>query len=328
MSSSSENVGPVDTSYCGDKLLGVSIAIAAVQIIVVPARFYTRYIQRIKCTLDDYLILPALIASLGQSALYIVLLKVAGLGCHFEYGLLANQTLDFPFTVTPAKLSILLFYLRIFQTRSFRIFSYTIGFLVLSHGTGVFFASFFQCSPQAFYRYLSPPNIFTDLIILVMPMPVVWKLQTRITQKLTITGVFLLGGLGLVTRTSVNLGIWTMLEGGIIIIAACLPPIWPLIVRFLPNRLMTKHRNTAGDAQGRLYTGTSQLKPKPRDRERGRFSRLAEEATGGRQRNRMRDDGEESTHSQARVMRDSISIKSLDAGGKASEKFGGADSSL
>ncbi|KAL6232853.1 hypothetical protein BDW75DRAFT_216757 [Aspergillus navahoensis] len=225
MSSSSGNVDTVDTSYCGDRLLGVSIAIAAAQIIVVPARFYTRYIQRIKCTLDDYLIIPALIASLGQSALYIVLLKVAGLGYHFEYvqqtpeklvalqkGLLANQVLDFPFTVTPAKLSILLFYLRVFQIRSFRILSYTIGFLVLAHGIGVFFASVFQCSPiqytwdkeipggscfnqQAFYRYVSLPNILTDLVILVMPMPIVWRLQTRLTQKLALTGVFLLGGL-------------------------------------------------------------------------------------------------------------------------------------
>ncbi|KAL4997992.1 hypothetical protein BDV10DRAFT_201439 [Aspergillus recurvatus] len=300
-------MGTVGTSYCGGRLLGISIAIAAVQIIVVPARFYTRYIQRTKCTLDDYLILPALIACLGQSALYIV----AGLGYHFEYvqqtpeKLVAPQkrylstcrvssqtrSWDFPFTVTPAKLSILLFYLRIFQTRTFQILSYATGFLVLGHGIGVFLAAIFQCLPvqytwdkeipggscfnqQAFYRYASPPNTFTDLIILVMLMPV-----------LAITGVFLLGGLGLVTSilhmvaffqesvltdsdlpgTSVNLGVWTVLEGGIIIMAACLPPIWPLIVRYLPTKVMREHRNRAADAQGRLYTGTSQLK-----RSRGR----------------------------------------------------------
>jgi hypothetical protein len=58
----SDPSGGVDTSYCGDRLLGVSIAIAVVQIIVVPARFYTRYIQRMACTLDDYLIIPALVS--------------------------------------------------------------------------------------------------------------------------------------------------------------------------------------------------------------------------------------------------------------------------
>ncbi|KAL4998611.1 hypothetical protein BDV10DRAFT_201141 [Aspergillus recurvatus] len=368
MSTSSGDVDTVDTSYCGDRLLGVSIAIAAVQIIVVPARFYTRYIQRIKCTLDDYIIIPALVGLCGS------VLKVAGLGYHFEYvqqtpeklvalqkGLLANQILDFPLTVTPAKLSILLFYVRVFQTRSFRILSYTIGFLVLGHGIGVFFAAVFQCSPvqytwdkeipggscfnqQAFYRYVSPPNICTDLVILVMPMPVVWRLQTRLTQKLALTGVFLLGGLGLVTSilrmviffqesaltdptwTSVNLGIWTVLEGGIIIIAACLPPIWPLIVRFLPNKLMGKHRDTAGDPRGGLYPGPSHLKPKRRGRAPGRFSRLAEGASGGRQRNGTNDDGEASVHSQARVIRASISLRSLS--GKAGEKLEGEDQSL
>ncbi|KAI9367647.1 hypothetical protein BJX61DRAFT_527392 [Aspergillus egyptiacus] len=376
MSSSSGNVDNLDTSYCGDRLLGVSIAIAVVQIIVVPARFYTRYLQRISCTWDDYLIVPALIASLGQSALYIVLLRVAGLGYHFRYvqqtpeklvalqkGLLANQILDFPFTVTPAKVSILLFYVRVFQTRSFRILAYVIGFLVVGHGIGVFFAALFQCSPvqytwdktipggscfdqQAFYRYVSPPNIFTDFAILIMPMPVVWRLQTKLTQKLALTGVFLLGGLGLVTSilrmviffqesaltdptwTSVDLGIWTVLEGGIIIVAACLPSIWPLLAGLFSKRLVSRQRNTPGNARSEFYAAASYPESKSRGRTAGRLPRLTEGARGRGQRHGTRDGGEESTHSRARVMRDSISLRSVDASGKGGEQFEGEDSSL
>ncbi|PLB44745.1 hypothetical protein P170DRAFT_479293 [Aspergillus steynii IBT 23096] len=299
----------VDVSYCGDSLMGVAIAIAVVQILIVVARFYTRYMQRVACALDDYLIVPALVASLGQSALYIVLLKVAGLGYHMEYvmqtpqklvslekGLYANQILDFPFTVTPAKISILLFYIRIFNTFKSRMFAYAVGLIVMGHGIGVFFAAIFQCSPvaytwdktiqggtcfdqQAFYRYVSPPNILTDVVILVMPMPFVWRLHTRMGQKLALTAVFLLGGLGTVasilrmtiffqenamtdpTWASVNLGIWTVLEGGIIIIAACLPSIWPLIVRILPRQLMSKHSSKPKNQQRHRYT-TSQHKTK------------------------------------------------------------------
>ncbi|KAE8150971.1 hypothetical protein BDV25DRAFT_139312 [Aspergillus avenaceus] len=297
----------MDTAYCGGSLMGVSIAFAVMQIIVVAARFYARYVQRVACALDDYLIIPALIASLGQSALYIVLLKVAGLGYHLDYvmqtpeklvalqkGLVANQILDFPFTVAPAKISILLFYVRIFDTPRFRMLAYTVGFIVIGHGIGVFFAAIFQCSPvryawdktiqgscfnqQAFYRYVSPPNILTDVLILVMPLPFVWNLHTQLTQKLALTGVFLLGGLGTVasilrmtiffqenaltdpTWTSVNLGIWTVLEGAIIIIAACLPSVWPLIVRILPRKLVSKasskNRNmpyTSGRARGDVF---------------------------------------------------------------------------
>lgn len=51
----------VDVSYSGDSLMGVAIAIAVVQILVVIARFYTRYMQRVACALDDYLIVPALV---------------------------------------------------------------------------------------------------------------------------------------------------------------------------------------------------------------------------------------------------------------------------
>lgn len=254
--------GAVDTSYCGDSLMGVSIAIAVLQVLIVILRFYARSVQRVALASDDYLILLALvglflvpgvffqspvanvvqIASLGQSSLYIVctcscsrskqaptnshtVLQVAGLGYHLEYvlqtpeklvalqkGLVANQVLDFPFTVTPAKISILLFYARIFTTTNFRILAGMAGAIVLAHGISVFFAAIFQCLPvqyawdknipggscfdqQAFYRYVSPPNILTDVLILIMPLPFVWRLHTRLTQKIALTGVFLLGGL-------------------------------------------------------------------------------------------------------------------------------------
>ncbi|KAL5356286.1 hypothetical protein BJX96DRAFT_162355 [Aspergillus floccosus] len=259
----------MDASYCGDSLLGVCIAIVPIQIMLVAARFYTRHAQHIACTLDDYFIVPALIGSLGHSALYIVLLEVGGLGYNLEYvqrtapeklvrlrkGLFASQIMCYPIIVTFAKLSILLFYTRIFRTPQFQILSYAICFIVVGH----------RNRQQAFFRYVSIPQIFTDFVILVMPLPYVWKLHTHLTNKLALTGVFLLGGLELVasilrmtiffqeeimtdsTWVSVNLGIWSVLEGAIIIIAACLPPVWPLLVRFLPEKLRRKSRKTPKD---------------------------------------------------------------------------------
>lgn len=114
--------------------------------------------------------------------------------------------------MTPAKISILLFYIRIFSFRNFRALAYVVAGIVISHGIGVFFAAIFQCSPiaytwnktivggscfdqEAFYRYVSPPNIVTDVLILVMPLPYVWKLHTQVGQKVALTGVFLLGSL-------------------------------------------------------------------------------------------------------------------------------------
>jgi hypothetical protein len=49
--------------YCGQQLIGVSIAIALVQVLVVGARLYTRHIQKVAYGIDDYLIIPALVRS-------------------------------------------------------------------------------------------------------------------------------------------------------------------------------------------------------------------------------------------------------------------------
>jgi hypothetical protein len=51
-------------AYCGDQLIGVSITIAILQTIIVGARFYTRYWQKLAAGLDDYLMVPALVSLL------------------------------------------------------------------------------------------------------------------------------------------------------------------------------------------------------------------------------------------------------------------------
>ena len=45
----------------------------------------------------------------------------------------------------------------------------------------------------AFSRYKTIPNILVDIFMLALPLPLVWKLQTSITQKLGLTAVFLTG---------------------------------------------------------------------------------------------------------------------------------------
>lgn len=42
---------------------------------------------------------------------------------------------------------------------------------------------------------MSVPNIVTDLIMLLLPMPVIWRLKLPTKQKIALTGVFLLGSL-------------------------------------------------------------------------------------------------------------------------------------
>ncbi len=37
------------------------------------------------------------------------------------------------------------------------------------------------------------PSVIIDLIILIMPLPMIWKLQMKLTKKILIMGVFMCG---------------------------------------------------------------------------------------------------------------------------------------
>ena len=102
--------------------------------------------------------------------------------------------------------------MRIFKTRKFQIIAYSVGALVLGLGITVFFESIFQCTPIAyewssnvpngtcinqttFYRAISPVNVATGLMIIIMPIPFVWRLHAAKSQKIALTCVFFLAGL-------------------------------------------------------------------------------------------------------------------------------------
>lgn len=110
------------------------------------------------------------------------------------------------------KLSVLASYLRIFVEKKHRIATYiTAGFVVVIAFIGVV-TSLASCRPFSarwdftlvdthcinsahFWQGMAFPNIATDLFMLVLPWPVLWRLQLPRRQKLALIGVFLLGSL-------------------------------------------------------------------------------------------------------------------------------------
>ncbi len=46
-----------------------------------------------------------------------------------------------------------------------------------------------------FYIALAALNLVTDVVILIIPIPVVWRLNTSVTKKIGLSIVFLLGTL-------------------------------------------------------------------------------------------------------------------------------------
>lgn len=114
--------------------------------------------------------------------------------------------------LTFTKLSILLFYRRIFSSPSFRIPLWIGVAIVLAWGIAFFFLYLFQCTPvnanwttyAGTNRHCLPvtlnyanaiSTIVTDVMILTMPLPMIWGLQLPTRRKIALSGVFLLGAL-------------------------------------------------------------------------------------------------------------------------------------
>ncbi|KAL9615041.1 MAG: hypothetical protein Q9167_000464 [Letrouitia subvulpina] len=115
-------------------------------------------------------------------------------------------------------------------------------------------------------------NIATDILILVLPMPIVWHMSIPKAQKIAVSFIFLMGGfvcVGSVFRacylhdvvnpdplwTTVDAGIWTLVEPSIGISTASLPVMGPLLRGLMPVKnfvrsLRTITITTSGPSRG------------------------------------------------------------------------------
>lgn len=115
-------------------------------------------------------------------------------------------------SIALSKCAILSLYIRVFTTRNraFTIEAYLIGFVVVATGIVNTFVTIFQCSPVAyewdksthsgkcieevaFARYIAISNVITGAIMLIIPMPLVWRLKLNVSGKIALTATFLHG---------------------------------------------------------------------------------------------------------------------------------------
>ena len=134
-------------------------------------------------------------------------------------------------SLTFTKISIILFYRRIFRGYYFNYATWALCAIVSVWGISFFFATLFECypfsqvwttfygQPRECYHYLpmffgtAVSNMIIDLIIISMPWPMIWMLQMPTRQKVAVTGIFTLGALWAITcfyvrcdTTDVNIG--------------------------------------------------------------------------------------------------------------------------
>ncbi|CAI7652865.1 unnamed protein product [Penicillium palitans] len=252
-----------------------AVATYSLAVIAVGLRFYTRFrVQTVKVGADDWVIVAALLPVTACIALIVLASGYNGLGKHVwsipppevveMMRILFAFILFYVLTTPLVKISILLFYRRIFGM------TYPIWFCMFL-SVGYFFSGWIAflsyCRPVSYYwtQYAEPSggkcvfkvypffitqsvvNMATDVLILLVPIPILWNLQMKRAQKILLSGIFLIGGIVCIAsfiriyyitflKTSHdytwvigNFFLWSCIEPSIAILCACLPTLYPLL---------------------------------------------------------------------------------------------------
>lgn len=116
----------------------------------------------------------------------------------------------YAFSMVTVKMSILLFFLRIFITKPFRVAAWVGMAISVMWGMSVILEGFLLCRPLAFNWDQTIPggvcgdrnaafvaagasNMITDVGIMILPLPFVWSLQMSNSNKVALSTVFFLG---------------------------------------------------------------------------------------------------------------------------------------
>lgn len=171
-------------------------------------------------------------------------------------------------SINLTKASILLLYLRLFNiVRWIKWACWGLLACVIIYCISSMISTIFQCSPvsKAFNKTLPGTcidlakfwfanagfSIATDVIILLLPMPLVYKLEVPRAQKVALMAVFAIGIFVVVTSclrvTTLDIFatstdntydianvMWTIIEPNVAVICACLPILRPLVVKLFP----------------------------------------------------------------------------------------------
>ncbi|PYI35382.1 hypothetical protein BP00DRAFT_442900 [Aspergillus indologenus CBS 114.80] len=274
------------------QIVVVNSILVILSVTAVLLRFWARNLQGLEPFLEDYLIVVALALSLGVNILLFQSLH-AGVGEHVdslttatvqEYSLNLYMMQLFWNTCLPiTKLSIALFYQRIFPIRSMIIACRSIIVFLFAWYLAFQTTAIFQCTPihhawqkkttngrciqfVPFVITLAATNLCTDILLLALPTREIWKLQIAEGKKIGLSVIFTLGVIvciisvvrleNLIAISNADITwsdtyshLWTAIESSLGVVVACLPSLMP-IVRLIRHgkEWRGQHRKSLPDA--------------------------------------------------------------------------------
>ncbi|KAI5921183.1 hypothetical protein F4810DRAFT_379274 [Camillea tinctor] len=311
---------PIYNRYPPSVLIGTAVLFMITSIGSVGLRFYARYISRAKLGIDDWITIPVMVICVALSAVQIVATTAGGLGTHLE---LVDGELRYPtrfyvyektryayevisaFSLGITKVSVLLFFRRLFPVRCFCIINNILIGVTLAWGIAYTVATAVRCSPvstftdrfEAEYNYFCVEeyaifllsytgcDLALDIIILLLPVPMVWRLQMPWRQKLAVAGIFLLGSVTVassatriivyhwaiffakaeprgwildITWNSTALLFWNLAENAVGLLGCSLPSYAPLFKNILQSR---KNKGDLSPVQGPQQKQETYLMP-------------------------------------------------------------------
>ncbi|KAJ0302173.1 hypothetical protein COL516b_007224 [Colletotrichum fioriniae] len=255
-------------------------------VLVVPLRLYARWTTMHRFEADDWIMMFC-------GAMFVVFVVVGQLAGHVAFGediwmvdpdeltlglkLFFIDESMYLACLGLTKISVLFFYLRIFPNKSFRWATYATMTYIIISTTVVLLMQIFQCIPfefnwvgwkgdfgphhcldiNALAFVAGGLSISHDLIILALPLPLLWHLNTSKRSKIGILFMFSLGIFVLITSCirlryivsftqSLNPTwdftdplIWSGLEASVSMIVVCLPALRILLKRGWPKMFST-----------------------------------------------------------------------------------------
>ncbi|KAL9134101.1 MAG: hypothetical protein Q9175_004718 [Cornicularia normoerica] len=263
----------LDGNPRGDLVIKVTIACGVLETLAVFLRLLARWKSKAAFAADDWWIVATLIPSYAMLAIGCLMVTIGGGGRHAEtLNLYQVETflktvsaalIAYAITIFMVKISILLMYRRIFDTEAFKTATWVVGTACVAWAIAAVLCLVLQCHPfsglwnpedtftnkcinlQAYYRAVASSNMALDVVILCMPLYMIWRLKLEASQKLMLSGIFALGGLGCVASLmriiTVNLikgadlpyslttpYMWSQLEPTMAVVCACLTTYRPL----------------------------------------------------------------------------------------------------
>ncbi|KAI1631884.1 hypothetical protein F4809DRAFT_630246 [Biscogniauxia mediterranea] len=289
-------VHPVES---GLRLLIASCVVQSLVIVGIALRLLSRYLSGAKLGWDDSLALFAFVCSMGQTTLF-GLLVFGGLGHHADTVPISNQY-SIPkilfcyeilhiLSLNTAKLSALSFYIKLFANKTMETITKLVKGFIFVFMIGLLFWQFLFCRPlwrmfqwgglencgdrKPLYLTICIFSIFSDIILLALPMPSIWTLKMSRGTKIRLSLLFASGLFTTavsITRLAIIVGInyrhdfsfysvsatyLADLEPHLTILCVSLPMIYSLYAKFIKPK-HKRNNNTSGRRVGKRTIGMS-----------------------------------------------------------------------